>query len=241
MLVVPPFAEEMNKARRQFSLTADVLIERGFAVLLFDPYGTGDSSGEFAEATWELWISDVCTVMEWGRTSGFLIDGVVAARLGCVLAAQGIRRSGLTVRKSVFWQPVADGRRYMAQFLRLRVAASMMASGRRETVEGLRKSLAKSGELEVAGYALSESLWRGVEGVNLSENLDGAIGDLTVFEIGLHEAGNLSPAGRRLLEDARGKGIDANGSRIAGDPFWSSTETVVNRDLANLTATCFSD
>lgn len=61
VLFVPPFGEEMNKCRRQVTETAEALILAGYAVLTFDLIGTGDSSGEFTDAKWDAWRSDVAS------------------------------------------------------------------------------------------------------------------------------------------------------------------------------------
>ena len=47
VLVVPPFAEEMNKCRRMVTELAIRLAEQGIATLQPDFYGTGDSAGDF--------------------------------------------------------------------------------------------------------------------------------------------------------------------------------------------------
>src|SRR5262245_5413710 len=59
VLFVPPFAEEMNKSRRQVMLAARALAAAGFGVLLSDLYGTGDSGGEFADGRVAAWRSDL--------------------------------------------------------------------------------------------------------------------------------------------------------------------------------------
>jgi alpha/beta superfamily hydrolase len=46
-LVLPPFAEELNKSRRMGALAARALQRAGHDVLLIDLYGTGDSAGDF--------------------------------------------------------------------------------------------------------------------------------------------------------------------------------------------------
>src|SRR5690242_13967142 len=43
---VPPFAEEMNLARRMAALQARALAAVGIGVLLLDLFGTGDSDGD---------------------------------------------------------------------------------------------------------------------------------------------------------------------------------------------------
>src|SRR4051794_23621058 len=64
---VPAFAEEMNKTRRMTAHVARELAARGFGVLQVDLLGCGDSSGDFADATWEQWITDLVAAAEWAR------------------------------------------------------------------------------------------------------------------------------------------------------------------------------
>ena len=59
ILLVPPFAEEMNCCRRFFAMVRRSLCHKGFTVVQPDLYGTGDSEGEFSEATWSIWLDDL--------------------------------------------------------------------------------------------------------------------------------------------------------------------------------------
>jgi alpha/beta superfamily hydrolase len=59
LLVLPPFAEELNKTRRMLSLAARALQNAGHEVLLVDLYGTGDSAGDFADASFRGWSADL--------------------------------------------------------------------------------------------------------------------------------------------------------------------------------------
>jgi len=61
ILYSPPFAEELNKSRRMVALQARQLAASGYAVLLLDLYGCGDSGGEFDTATWSIWQDDLDT------------------------------------------------------------------------------------------------------------------------------------------------------------------------------------
>lgn len=60
-----PFAEEMNKARRMAALQSRALAKAGFNVLQIDLLGCGDSSGDFADATWEAWQDDLVSGCSW--------------------------------------------------------------------------------------------------------------------------------------------------------------------------------
>lgn len=235
VLCIPPFAEEMNKCRRQMTLTANGLLAKGHAVLLFDLFGTGDSEGEFGAATWAGWKEDVAAALAWLRENGPSLAGIIAVRSGCMLASETLRDGADSVPCSVFWQPVATGSQLMTQFLRLRVAASMMDSGGRESVDALKKRLADGESLEVAGYELSPALWQAVEEAQLADSIGPQLGTLNVLEVGRRGSDKLTGAGERLLTQATALGLSGQGQRFDGDPFWSSTEIVTNRPLANRT------
>jgi uncharacterized protein len=234
VLLVPPFAEEMNKSRRQMALTAEALVEKGFSTVLLDLFGTGDSEGEFHEATWRGWKADVVAAVRWAETLGCRVDMLVGLRLGCLLAAESLADAGLKVRRSVFWQPTQSGKQYVAQFLRLRVAASMMNQVA-ETVGDLTALLANGQSVEVAGYSLSAALWSELERADLLPVLGGQLGDVAIVEVGLTERAELSPATQRIVAAAASRGLRVEGLRVAGEPFWSSTEIVVNPALGALT------
>jgi len=99
ILVIPPFAEEMNKVRASITWLSNLLIENGFAVLVPDFYGTGDSAGDFEDACVETWIGDLQAVMGWSLATiaalelpeGHRIDTGCGSRgftVGCPLYEQ---------------------------------------------------------------------------------------------------------------------------------------------------------
>jgi len=53
-----PFVEEMNKSRRMAALQARALAGQGWAVLLPDLLGCGDSPGDKGDARWTAWVDD---------------------------------------------------------------------------------------------------------------------------------------------------------------------------------------
>ena len=88
VLVVPPFAEEMNKCRRIVTEVALGLADRGVATLVPDLHGTGDSAGDFAEADWATWCGNLADAVEWSEADPAGTPTGLAAR-------------SLTVRHSV--------------------------------------------------------------------------------------------------------------------------------------------
>lgn len=156
-LLVPPFAEEMNRARRFLSASARALSARGVTAMLADLHGTGDSAGAFADASWAIWQAEVdaLTTRLAARRGGPV--QLIGLRTGALLAAGTARRHPAAVSRLTLVQPVTDGGRFLDQLLRVRVAASM-AQGARETRDALRAEWTRGAAVEIGGYAIAARL-----------------------------------------------------------------------------------
>lgn len=231
MLVVPPFAEEMNKCRRMVTDLAKQAGRDGRAVLCVDLCGTGDSEGEFSEARVARWIEDLANAVKWSAGKGWPVTSVVGIRLGAILAAKLVREHNLALSRAVVWQPVTSGARLVDQFLRIRVLASRMERDSHETVADLRARL-KSGEtIEVAGYGLSPALCADLDALELASELTPAISPIRWLEVVAEASAPATPATLRAIEQARAAGCEVEHCRIVGEPFWMATEVVRNAEL----------
>jgi exosortase A-associated hydrolase 2 len=234
VLIAPPFAEEMNKTRKMLTDVSQALQARGVATVLVDPYGTGDSEGEFRDATWACWIQDLARAASWAAEEGWPIEGLLCVRLGCLLGAKVAQEALRGVQRTVFWQPVVDGGKFVTQFLRLRVAASMMAATR-ESVSGLRQTLRDGRCVEVAGYELSPKLAMELEGLRLADGLGTHLGVLHWMEVTRDLQGSTAPASETCLGIARARPLETIFRTVTGEPFWASTETVRIPELVEST------
>ena len=237
VLIVPPFAEEMNKTRRMLTDVAQALQTCGVASVVADPYGTGDSEGEFRDATCAGWVDDLARVAAWSAAEGWPIAGLLCVRFGCLLGARLARDALSGVRCTVFWEPVVDGERLLSQFLRLRVAASMTDSAR-VSVAGLREALRAGQCLQVAGYDLSPALAGELTKLKLADLLGGHLGTLHWMEV-VGDAARPVTAAARQLEELMAGGLRVTMQRIVGPPFWTSTEIVQIRELIDRTVAAF--
>jgi exosortase A-associated hydrolase 2 len=240
LVYLPPFAEEMNRARRMAALQARRLAAAGIDVLLLDPYGTGDSAGDFGDARWEIWREDVKAAIGWlgARCQGRV--GLWGLRLGALLAAEVAADSPGGVGRLLLWQPVVSGERFLTQFLRLRVAAGMGRSGEKEAAKDLRARLKRGEALEVAGYELAPGLAEAIAGRQLAamlERLDGA--RLDIMEVAAGEDPALAPATRQLLETFGSRRASCNWQAVNGEPFWSLQEVTVAPKLLQATEALF--
>jgi exosortase A-associated hydrolase 2 len=162
-------------------------------------------------------------------------------RLGAALAATASARSALPpVARTVLWQPIFDGGRFLTQFLRLRMAASLTSGDgdRKETVSQLHSKLASAGLLEVAGYELSADLAAGLGQLTLPSSLPKTLGHVDWIEIARGE-NSAPPSGAASLVDRfRSAGNSIEVHMVQGEPFWSAVEVLRNPILIDTTARC---
>lgn len=241
VLIVPPFAEEMNKSRRVFYDVAAKAVERGMACVLVDLYGTGDSEGNFGDTCWETWQTDVLNAIRWSQEQGVRVDRLLALRLGCLLAASTIKRFQLEFKKSVFWQPVLKGSLAITQLLRTRVAASMMDGSKRDSMSAIQARLKSGRSVEAAGYWIGARLAQQLNEQELSACLTSGLGKLAWFEISHSSGKSFSQPASKVIETARKRGIVVYPEQVEGEPFWSSVEIVRNMELAERTTVELAD
>ena len=164
VLVVPGFAEEMNKSRRLVWATAQALALDGCQTLVPDLYGTGDSEGDFADARWETWIDDLHRVVLWAQSRGFERFGVLLVRLGAALYADAEPHLGITFERAVAWQPVTRGADLLRQLLRMKKLSLRMMGGQAERPVDLEGSLLTGDSpMELGGYLVSTPLACAIE------------------------------------------------------------------------------
>lgn len=156
IVYLPPFAEEMNRCRSHVATQARALAAHGYHCLILDPYGTGESDGDIVDARWETWRDDADAAIDWLADHARLPVTLWGVRTGALLAAEVAASSAAgRIERLLFWQPVLDGKLFLNQYLRLRIAAQMFNDTEKETTEQLRNRLADGEVLEVAGYPLS--------------------------------------------------------------------------------------
>jgi exosortase A-associated hydrolase 2 len=240
VIVLPAFAEEMNKTRRMLSLFAQRAQAAGISTLIPDLYGTGDSEGDFGDATLEIWADDLRRGIEWlgGRTQAPV--SVLALRFGALmlnLLPRGLAPGG----NLALWQPVASGKVFAGQFLRLRLAGNMLAGGDgRMDSTALRKQLEDGGRLEIAGYDLSARLLNGMEALDLKSAPVEAFSRISVFETGTVDGEVISPAVERVFSSWDRPGVQIERKCVAGDPFWATTEIATVPSLLTQTVCALS-
>lgn len=118
VLVCPSIGHEHTRAYRAVQLLCEAAAREGFSTLRFDYTGVGDSAGEFASASVEIWCNDVVRALEALATrSGAREINVIGFRLGAALAAAALRRAGphiaTPVKSLLLWDPVLSGGEFL--------------------------------------------------------------------------------------------------------------------------------
>jgi exosortase A-associated hydrolase 2 len=235
VLYAHPFAEELNKTRRMASLGARALAADGWATLLLDLTGCGDSTGDFGEATWERWREDFRAGWDWlaGRFDG--PRWLWGLRAGCLLGAEVA--GTLAVKPPLLlWQPVLSGKQHLGQFLRLRLARERIdGGGTADGTQSLREELARGRALEIAGYEVSPALARGLDAAEL--DLEGYPEEVHWLEVATGDSPDLSPAARAKVARWSGGGAKIRSRAVPGAAFWQTVEITECPALVEATVT----
>lgn len=239
VLFVAPFAEEMNKSRKMMTELLIGAAGLGMTGVLFDFYGTGDSEGEFEQATWKIWVEDLnAKITSLISDSANSSLSIVSLRTGALLVNDTLNQLApeqLSKIKALhYWNPVLNASQFVSQFLRLKLAADMVKSGAEKvTAKDLRQQLRQHGYLEVAGYRLNNALFEGLEQATLA--LPANVFPCTVNFYEISALDGITPALsigiKKILQDNR----EYQTFCINDAPFWSTQEIAISKQLLDIT------
>ncbi|MBY0240367.1 MAG: hydrolase 2, exosortase A system-associated [Burkholderiaceae bacterium] len=237
LVYVHPFAEEMNRSRRMAALAARALAARGVAVLQIDLLGCGDSSGDFGDASWDAWRTDVRHAVAWLRERSGHVPGLWGLRMGALLALDCARE--LACPHLLLWQPVHSGATGLTQFLRLQLAADMLdqQSAARSTTAALRAALRAGTPQEIAGYTLAPAMADALDALD-SKTLAPPC-PTHWFELAPEAGRPLPPAGAAVLQAWQAQGAVVQAQVVAGPQFWATPEVATSAALLAATAAVF--
>jgi len=231
VVFVHGFAEELNKCRRMVALAARRFAQEGWCVVQRDLLGCGDSSGDFADATWQAWVDDV-------QEEVLRADPDRPACLWCLRGGALLAAPGLAVRPDLhllLWQPVVSGDQHLRQYLRLHAGARIVGSSKTEGTASPLERLNAGAEVEVGGYRIGPSLARGMRAATF--DVPPTFRGRTVWmEVTSQPEDGLGPSSARLIDDLRRRHVDVESAVVVGAPFWQTQEIGVCEDLIDRTA-----
>lgn len=222
VIYLHPFAEEMNKSRRMAAIQARAMAQAGYAVLQIDLLGCGDSSGDFGDATWDIWRNDVLAAHQWLRrqTDAPLI--LWGLRAGCLVAAN-VAVDLPESTNFIFWQPVVSGRQHWQQFMRLKLVGELMSGKAKGNIEILKQQLMAGYPIEIAGYTVAPGLAAGLEAAELQLDPHGR-GRICWFEMSMRGDATLALISQKRIEQWQFAGYHVNASLVYGPSFWQTTD-----------------
>jgi exosortase A-associated hydrolase 2 len=227
VLHFPAFAEEMNKSRHMVAAAARAMASGGWQVLVPDWFGTGDSPGEWSEASWERWRADASACLRWlhAQAAGAPLT-LWGHRAGALLAMQTLADDPLAHgAELLFWHPVVAGHQHIQQFLRLKLAAGLGEAGvARARGASLRAELAAGGVVEIAGYGLTQAVASGLQAVELAPSAGAAATRLAWIELASRSPTALLPASERAIRSFREAGWRVQARALEGPAFWQTVE-----------------
>lgn len=230
IIVLPAFAEEMNRCRYMQTMLAQALTEQGIGLLAVDPYGTGDSGGEFSDADWEGWINDSITAANYSTQLGYQHISLLGIRLGALLA-MAVMPSISNLKQLLLWQPVTNGKAALTQFLRLKIAAAMARGDDSMTTAQLVEDLNQGNNIQIAGYNVSPSLFNGIQQAHLDNHLNTIPLPVDWFSV-LTSANKKAPRSElKSIETLQKTGSEITHHTIVGPAFWQAHERTLAPNL----------
>ena len=230
VLVVPAFAEEMNRCRSMVTLQAQALAALGMGTLVLDLHGTGDSAGEFDQATWDGWRSDLQCGLAWLRRQGRGCRTLFGIRLGALMAAE-MAADDASIDRLLLWLPVIAGKTYWTHFLRIRIAAELGKADGIKSTEILRQQSAQGLAVEASGYLVGATLAQQLDTLAMVDGQRLSGKQVAWFEVTPGADAPMPRANAKQLEDWRDKGVQVVAAQVQGPQFWLAHQREVALSL----------
>ncbi len=239
VILVPPFAEELNRSKRMYVLCARQLAAAGMEVYCFDFVGTGDSYGEWGSFSWSDWQQNLADVYRHIKASGSDEISVITLRLGALIVSDAIAAGQLQFDKCLFWDPVEDGEIYVRQLMRLKIAAAMSEDAQALTTKDVMADIENHGFLEVGGYQITTDLLDSIRQAKLAKNIDTLVSAtqlhwMVLKNTGQSSAVNYPPSVPEALHN------QVNMHTVQDTRFWMQQEVTIAPVLLDKTAELFT-
>jgi alpha/beta superfamily hydrolase len=157
VLACYPIAGEYMRAHRAFRQLTTLLTRKGVHVMRFDYFGTGDSLGDFDDASVARWRADIgAASAELRELSGASHVAAVGLRLGATMALLASEELP-EIDQVVLWDPIVDGAAYVRE----------LESKHVEEQTGRRGDASTSGMIGVNGFGLPRAVRDEIAAIDL--------------------------------------------------------------------------
>ncbi len=193
-------------------------------MLQIDLLGCGDSSGDFGDATWSRWIDDVRLAGLWLTQHASAPLWLWGMRASCLLIAEAAEHIDPSPH-FLFWQPAISGKPQLQQFLRLKIAADMLAGHSKGALETMRQRLGAGESIDIAGYSLSSAVAAGLESATLRPPSTLRPGSRVEWiELSSRAEAALAPGSSTAIEPWRRAGAVVRERVVTAPSFWQTAE-----------------
>jgi len=236
-----PAFEERKSAYRCFVDAARVLAGKGMAVIRFDYFGTGDSSGDHAETDLPAHLEGIRLAMQTaGERFGRCRTGLLGLRLGAVLAALAASNGTIDPDLLVLWEPVLNGRLMMATERKRQLVRKMMTA--KEAVEAGDKGETAAAEsaarqcLDLEGYGVSTQFRDELEGLAMEDMLTRLDNRIATFVVQISFRDQLNKPLLKAVEAGRAAGANLETAAVVMPPVWNRLDPFDWSKLIEVTA-----
>ncbi|WP_019029190.1 hydrolase 2, exosortase A system-associated [Colwellia piezophila] len=223
LLFIPPLFEQANQTRHHITRSAINAYQQGITTIVFDHYGTGDSSGELMDANLLLWQQDIIKqIAELKAHSSQPIYLSLALSAVLLLSDEMLTQ----VDGLILLQPDFNGKRFVQQFKRLALAAQLSGNAQAKNSQTRNSSPKHGGDneqktIDIAGYQMQAALLEELAGQALAK-LSDFNGDCYWFEWqAASEA--LSPAKIKQQQSFAQKDSQLYLYQVDDVKFWQAT------------------
>jgi exosortase A-associated hydrolase 2 len=234
---LPAFCEEMNNSRRTIVTQAKKFAKSGYAVLIFDLYGTGDSEGDFSDVLWDVWRNDIIFILKWMISNHGEVTWLWGLRSGCLLATE--LPILFSVKGLIFWQPIVSGTQIIEQLERIKNLNEKSVVDNRSLVDE-RTTNAKEIK-EIGGYEISNKF---MEELKIKKMINYQLPPgikLIWMEIKSLPNSRITPVSDEVIDELRKYDVKISQSIITGNPFWLTAQSDVTNQLIYKTTKYIED
>ena len=239
VLILPPFAEEMNKIRHLLSALMRKLADAGTSCFMLDNYGTGDSEGDLDTASCAIWRADLLKLLNMLRDEGYSQVSFIAVRFGSLQLFDLLNHAQLPLKPQqiVLWQPIFDVAKFWQQFVRIKVA-EVMARGTKISQKDLEQQLDAGQTIEIAGYPISPAFFCSLQ--HLQTALPNCLSKFTLSWFETSQLDTVALTVQQQLQQLQPL-CAVNFVPIKAEPYWKTAELanadeLIAQTLQQLTA-----
>jgi pimeloyl-ACP methyl ester carboxylesterase len=201
LVMVEPFGEEKKCAFRLLVRLARACARVGTPVVRFDLWGTGESPGTHADATWSMWLDDTKAVAAFATQQWQHGWVGLGARLGALLAAEAA--GDAHAARLICLEPVVDGAEALRDLERRQKIKDMMAGAQQGTDDKTADERWADGEtVDFGGFEIGPDLARELGTRSLTTLLDQLPDSCAVSAVRVSGSQKLPPAWGPLVDRA---------------------------------------